>query len=159
MFGSTEDKAARRAERDEAMAAEKAKRQAEKERRRFERSPQGQARAAFQRGDGFYEVELNVRATGSLNSHGGSGSDVNAYGFPHRRNGGRTDALSVIESEGWRLEHTNAVFVQTGEDSRDKFMASGQRVAVRGEIVGLYLFRRCEANLSEAARSAPPVSE
>jgi hypothetical protein len=42
------------------------------------------------------------------------------------------------------------VFVQTGEDSRDKFMASGQRTAIKGKIVGVYLFRR-------AVQPSPPA--
>ena len=34
----------------------------------------------------------------------------------------------------------------TGQQSRDKFMSSGQNVAVAGTVIGYYLFRRCEAN-------------
>lgn len=38
------------------------------------------------------------------------------------------------------------VFVEKGQQSRDKFMSSGQNVAIKGETVGYYLFKRCEAN-------------
>lgn len=38
------------------------------------------------------------------------------------------------------------VFVEQGQESRDKFMSSGQNVAIKGEVVGYYLFKRCDAN-------------
>ena len=38
------------------------------------------------------------------------------------------------------------VFVHEGSQSRDKFMSSGQNLAVKGTTVGYYLFRRCEVN-------------
>lgn len=137
-----EEKAAQKAANDAAWEAERA-------RKAFEESPAGRARAAFERGDGFYEVELDMRATGNLNSHGGSGVD-SARGSSRTRSR-RMDALSQVEGEGWVFVQASYVFVQTGEDSRDKFMASGQRTAIRGKIVGVYLFRRVEA------RSYPPV--
>jgi hypothetical protein len=36
--------------------------------------------------------------------------------------------------------------VETGQQSRDKFMSSGQNVATSGATIGYYLFRRCEEN-------------
>lgn len=129
-----EDKAAQKASRE-------AEKQAERERKAFEASPAGQARAAFERGDGFFEVELDMRATGNLNSHGGTGSDRGDWA-PHRPRSGRMDALSQVEDEGRAFMQASYVFVQTGEDSHDKFLASGQRTAIRGKIVGIYLFRR-----------------
>lgn len=144
------EKTARDAEREAEKAARDAEKQAERERRAFEASPAGQARVAFERGDGFFEVELDMRATGNLNSHGGTGSDHGGWG-PNRPRSGRMDALSQVEGEGWAFVQASYVFVQTGEDSRDKFLASGQRTSIRGEIVGIYLFRRRE----EAAR--PPA--
>ena len=38
------------------------------------------------------------------------------------------------------------VFVEEGSQSRDKFLSSGQNVAVKGSTVGYYLFRRCDEN-------------
>jgi hypothetical protein len=35
------------------------------------------------------------------------------------------------------------------QQSRDKFLASGQNVATKGTTVGYYLFRRCEQNRRE----------
>lgn len=52
---------------------------------------------------------------------------------------------------GWALEETTTgngsfVFVEQGQQSRDKFMSSGQNVAIKGQTVGFYLFRRSEEN-------------
>jgi len=44
------------------------------------------------------------------------------------------------------LVNGSFIFVVEGEQSRDKFMASGQNVAVKGQTVGYYLFRRCQEN-------------
>lgn len=60
-----------------------------------------------------------------------------------------TDAsadLNAIVNEGWELLNGSVTFVQTGEESRDKFMASGQQVAVSGHVMACYLFRRADAN-------------
>jgi hypothetical protein len=60
-----------------------------------------------------------------------------------------TDPVEVLNSvcrEGWELVNGSFVFIEEGQQSRDKFMSSGQNVAVKGTIVGYYLFRRCEAN-------------
>jgi hypothetical protein len=58
--------------------------------------------------------------------------------------------LEAIEAEGWRLEHAGYVYRLTGSVSRDRFLASGQREAFGGEIVGVYLFR-CAERPSEDA--------
>jgi hypothetical protein len=52
------------------------------------------------------------------------------------------DALSRIEGEGWAFVQASYVFVQTGEDSRDKFLASVSGRRIRGKMI--YLFRRTE---------------
>jgi hypothetical protein len=122
---------------------EKAAKQAERDAKEFEASPVGQARAAAQRGDGYFELEVDLRATGNLNPWA-AGQDHHAslLGSPNRPRQGRMDVLSQVEAEGWGLLHVSHVFVQTGEESRDKLASSGQRVAVRGKIVGIYLFGR-----------------
>jgi hypothetical protein len=43
------------------------------------------------------------------------------------------------------------VFVETGQQSRDKFMSSGQNVSVAGATIGYYLFRRSEENKQATA--------
>lgn len=55
-----------------------------------------------------------------------------------------TAILNAICCEGWDLVNGSFVFVEQGQQSRDKFMASGQNVAIKGSTVGYYLFRRCE---------------
>jgi hypothetical protein len=141
-----EEKAAQKAAQ---KAANDAAWEAERARKAFEESPAGRARSAFEQGDGFFEIELEMRATGNLNSHGLTGSDYGGWG-PNRPRSGRMDALSQVEGEGWAFVQSSYVFVQTGEDSRDKFMASGQRTAIKGKIVGVYLFRR-------AVQPSPPA--
>lgn len=98
------------------------------------------ARAAYQRGDGWFEVELDLRSTGNLNPYSAAGRDDALARKLSADN--RTDALSKIEDEGWTLMHVNHVFVQLGEESRDKWLSSGQRVSIKGLLVGIYLFKR-----------------
>jgi len=54
---------------------------------------------------------------------------------------GAPDVLGQIEDLGWRLDHASWVFTETGQSSRDKFLASGQQTVVTGEVIGIYLFR------------------
>ena len=61
-----------------------------------------------------------------------------------------TAILNAIAGEGWELITGSFVFVVQGEESRDKFMASGQNVAIKGVTKGYYLFRRCEPNRTAA---------
>lgn len=49
--------------------------------------------------------------------------------------------IQLIEEQGWELIHAGYVFQETGSESRDKFLASGQQVAVSGHVLGIYLFR------------------
>jgi hypothetical protein len=44
------------------------------------------------------------------------------------------------------LVNGDFVFVMQGQQSRDKFMSSGQNVAVAGTVMGYYPFKRNEAN-------------
>jgi hypothetical protein len=43
----------------------------------------------------------------------------------------------------------SCVLLELGSESRDKFIASGQHVAVKGTVLGYYLFKRCEPNREE----------
>lgn len=106
----------------------------------FKRSAPGKAAVAFDRGDEFFQVELShADVTGSATLWAGGARDA-AIG----RRGRAADILGEIEEAGWRLEHANWVYVQTGQNSRDKFVATGQQVVVTGEVLGIYLFRRDE---------------
>ncbi len=110
----------------EEKAVRDAAKEEERARKAFEASPAGRARAAAERGDGYFEIELDLRG----------GEDG--------------DALSRVEAEGWRFLQASHVFVQTGGDSREKFLVPGQRTSVSGLIVGIYLFRRSPEGVAEA---------
>ena len=93
MARSREDKAAERAARE---AAE----QAERDRIAFEESRAGQARAATERGDGWFEVEIDLRSTGNLNPYGATSVDYAAsFTRSNAPRAGRMDALSQVEAE------------------------------------------------------------
>jgi len=62
-----------------------------------------------------------------------------------------SDILNSVCHEGWELVNGSFVFVHEGSQSRDKFMSSGQNLAVKGSTVGYYLFRRSEANRREVS--------
>lgn len=122
---------------DEERAAEAAR----KAEAAFWASPQGKAAQAFDRGDEFFQIEIpHSSVTGFTNAAFNS-----TTGGKIRRNPTRTDLLGQIEEAGWHLEHASWVYVQTGQNSRDKFLASGQHVVVTGEVLGIYLFRRADA--------------
>lgn len=109
----------------------------------FDQSPAGRARAAFERGDEIFQFELDVRNSVT-------------YTIPMWKTGAittTTDAGEVLNSivrEGWSLINGSFVFHETGSESRDKFMATGQHIAVKGVVVGYYLFSR------DASKQAAP---
>ena len=106
---------------------------------KFWASPQGQARKAYEAGDRILQSEFEVMTqqavvvvmVGALNTS---------------KTTDPTAILNAIAGEGWELITGSFVFVVQGEESRDKFMASGQNVAIKGVTKGYYLFRRCEQN-------------
>lgn len=114
----------------------------EKARQAFYRTPAGRARVAFERGDYLFQYEANVmRQEAIIVAMVGS-----------RTSKKTTDPVDVLNSvcrEGWELVNGSFVFVEQGQQSRDKFMSSGQNVAVKGATVGYYLFKRNEAHRAE----------
>jgi hypothetical protein len=48
---------------------------------------------------------------------------------------------SWLQRRGWD-SNGSFVFLETGSERREKFLASGQQVAVKGSVIGYYLFRR-----------------
>mgnify|MGYP006294413323 CR=1 FL=1 len=113
--------------------------EAAKQHQRWLSSPVGQAATAKERGDGFFEIELEV------GQHSGSVSfGMTAQGSYRRQ--GFTGLLSDIEAQGWQLEHVGYYFMPTSETSRDKFMSTGQNVAISGKSMGVYLFRNADDN-------------
>lgn len=115
---------------DEKEAASK-----EAQERAFWESPIGQARLAHQRGDVIFQLAMPLRSQKAVivpMAGGLSASSEKDW----------SAELNDVVREGWELVNGSAVYVQTGQESRDKFMASGQNVAISGQVVGYYLFRR-----------------
>lgn len=116
-----------------------------------------QARLAFERGDGWFETEIDQRSSGNLNPYGNTGQDLGMPSTvrmkldqPDVPLSPRSDLLSRIEDVGWKLRTAQYLYVQLGEESRDKWLSSGQRVAIKGKIVGMYLFERTVASREES---------
>ncbi|MGI9157406.1 MAG: hypothetical protein ACR2FG_12365 [Marmoricola sp.] len=125
-----------------AAASAKAEKQAEREAAAFWASPVGQARTAYEQGDHLFQVDFEVmRQTAEIVAMMGS--------YNTKKANTPTAILNAIVAEGWELITGSFVFVVQGEQSRDKFMASGQNVAVKGATVGYYLFRRTDHNRAE----------
>src|SRR6266550_692008 len=147
--GKTPEELAREAEEKErrraAAEAQKQAEQAEQERQAFLRSPVGMARAAFERGDLVfqYSSDLMNQAAIIVTMVGSTTS---------RKTQDPVEVLNAICREGWDLVNGGFVFVEEGQQSRDKLMSSGQNVAIKGRTVGYYLFRRCEDNRSSSRK-------
>jgi hypothetical protein len=137
---SPEEQAAANAEKARKQAeSEEAKREkaAQRERARFLATPQGQARTAFENGDAVFQVDFPVmKQTAEVVAMVGAFNSI--------KSNDSTETLNAIVREGWRLVTGSFVFVVQGEESRDKFMSSGQNVAVKGETRGYYIFGRDE---------------
>ena len=105
----------------------------------FWASPRGRARKAFQDGDLCLQSEFEVMAQGAVIEVMVGSSNTTLARDP-------TATLNAITAEGWELITGSFVFVVQQEQSRDKFMSSGQNVAIQGVTMGYYLFRRNEGN-------------
>ena len=137
---SLEEKAAREEQKALVREAEARK----KMREDFFVSPAGQARVAYESGAHVFQYSLDVYKTQAVVV-----AMVGAYAKP----ASTTDPSVILNSvchEGWDLVNGSFVFLELGSESRDKFLASGQQVAVKGSILGYYLFRRCEGNKKQS---------
>jgi hypothetical protein len=154
-FGkSTEEKAAAKAAADQQRAAQAAAQQALAQQKAaaqaeaaFRASPPGQATTAKEQQQGFFEIQLVV---------GSSQRDSTIFGTNNTTvNKSRivthAGTLAAVEAVGWKLEHVGYVFMVTSESSRDKFLATGQQIAVSGQTIGIYLFRNVAAAKARAA--------
>ncbi|MCW2981241.1 MAG: uncharacterized protein JWO14_2968 [Solirubrobacterales bacterium] len=139
---SPEEKAAQAAAKQlEAQQKEELKRRQaiEREKAAFFKSPAGRARVAFEEGDHVFQYAINVMNHEAI--------IVAMVGSSTKKR--TTDPVVVLNSvchEGWELVNGSFVFVEEEQQSRDKFMSSGQNVATKGSVVGYYLFRRAELN-------------
>jgi hypothetical protein len=120
----------------------KAVERVEKARQAFYNTPGGQARLAFQRGDHLFQCAIDVMSQEAI-----------IVAMVGSRTSKKTaDPVAILNSvchEGWELVNGSFVFVEEGQQSRDKFLASGQNVAIKGTTVGYYLFRRRDENRRE----------
>ncbi|MDX6284725.1 MAG: hypothetical protein QOG53_210 [Frankiales bacterium] len=126
-----------KAERDAANATARSAREAAQKETAFRASPVGQAVTAREQAQGFFEIQLVV---------GESQRDSTLFGgnntnWSKNKKVTHAGLLSAIEAVGWRLEHVGYIYQVTSESSRDKFLASGQQIAVSGRTIGIYLFR------------------
>ena len=96
---------------------------------------------------------ISSEADKSAASAGGLGSEYLNEAAQDNQQLPLCDALAVIENMGWTLFDVGYAFRQTHSESRDKFLASGQQIAVSGQIIGVYLFRRAAA-VSSASETA-----
>jgi hypothetical protein len=136
-WGKSEaEKAAEQAE-DQRQAAEQARRHEEavqqKEAAAYAASPVGQAEAAAAAGAAFFQTQIEVSRLEGDASFGAASGSI--------RHSASADLFGQIESCGWRLENVGYVFVETGTTSTSRVMMSGDATAVRGVVLGIYLFR------------------
>jgi hypothetical protein len=129
----------RKAAEAQAKATREAEQRRERERQEFLASPAGQARSAFERGDLLYQFEIDVKNTRPVFIPMVTATDTTKSNDP-------IAILNSVCREGWDLVSSSFVFHELGSESRDKFLSSGQNIAVKGTVIGYYVFRRCEAN-------------
>jgi hypothetical protein len=134
-----EARASEKAAADEQTRLRKESERRERERQAFAVSPAGQARAAFGRGDRLFQFFMDVKDTKPVVIPMTGATTTTSTADP-------TAILNSVCNEGWELVNGSFVFHELGSESRDKFLASGQNVAVRGTIIGYYLFKRCQEN-------------
>lgn len=125
-------RASAEADRVQRAAAE----QAARAKAQFDSSPVGKATAAFESGARFFQIEIEVSSLSGLASSFGSSNNT----ISHR--GGASDVLGQIEEVGWRLEHAGWVFIETGATSTNRVLSTGQGTVTKGNVTGIYLFRR-----------------
>lgn len=139
---SPEEKARQQSQKEEAqrIAAEQRRQAAlEREKRAFFSSPAGLARTAFDEKDHVFQCAFDVMSQEAI--------IVAMVGSrTTKKTSDPTAILNSVCREGWELVTGSFVFVEEGSQSRDKFMSSGQNVAVKGRTMGYYLFKRCEVN-------------
>lgn len=116
----------------------------EQARQAFFATPAGQARLAFDEGAQVFQYSIDVmKQKAIVIAMVGSSTSKQT-----------TDPVAILNSvcnEGWELLSGSFVFVEEGQQSRDKLGSSGQNIATKGTTVGYYLFRRSEANRREIA--------
>lgn len=145
LFKSDEEKAREEAEREQEAQQAAARREAaqhERARQAWLASPIGQATAARDAGQAFFEVQLQVgrhehEAMWGMRDYSSSEETASSAGV-----------LGEIEKVGWRLEHVGYVFKMTGQSSSERILFSGEQTSVSGVTVGIYLFRNAAGTVT-----------
>lgn len=154
LFKSTEQKAEEQRIREE-LKVQKAERKA---REAWLKTPAGQANVAYGNGDKLFQFVDCIEATTGVVRSMMTAYAKSSDGSYHRTSEGlfgmgaisteswseSKSELEKIETEGWHLVHAGYAFQEMGSESRDKFLGSGQNVAVSGRVIGIYIFRRVE---------------
>ena len=110
-------------------------------------SPIQQAKLSYERGDLLFQVSLDIEDIGVLMRPMVS-ADTD------RRSTDVSATLNAILAEGWSFHSFSTTFVNEGEVSRDRLLATDQQVAVRGRIVGTYVFTRKPAHPAPGTMTA-----
>lgn len=137
-------RADRRAERKAARVDRKMEAKARSELLLLARSPAGRARTAFERGDRIFQCSFDVMSQQAIIA-------IMIGSTTSKNTSDPTQTLNAVCREGWELVTASFVFVEEGQQSRDKFLASGQNVAVKGRTMGYYVFKRNETMRAHAA--------
>jgi hypothetical protein len=126
----------RKAQREETRSREAAAKQKRKAQEAFRRTPQGQARAAKERGMRTFQwvSPLETTERSAFGVVTGDKDSMKTRSFDH------ASTIEGIESEGWKLKHMNTTWKETGTVSRDKLLSSGQAGSVQGEVLAIYVF-------------------
>jgi len=132
------DKAQAKATAAADKATAKAIADAEKLAAAYAASPAGRARSAYEAGDHLFQFEMDVMNQQAIIVAMVGSNTAKTSSDP-------SVVINSIAHEGWDLVNASHVFVQMGQQSRDKFLASGQNVAISGATVGYYMFRRGDA--------------
>jgi hypothetical protein len=112
----------------------------------FRRGPVGRAEEAFVQGDHVFQFAHSVMSQKAIIISMVGSTTAKTSADP-------SEILNAICRQGWELITASFVFVVEGEQSRDKFMSSGQNVAVKGQTMGYYLFRRCPSHVVQPESS------
>lgn len=131
----------------DAKARDKEAKAREKLRKAFHASPAGQARLAFEAGAQIFQYEADVKSMrATVRPIGFGSSAIGKETLASRVGRGPVAILNAVCDEGWELVNGSFVFVETGQQSRNRALATGQQIAVAGTVVGYYLFKRNESH-------------
>ena len=95
----------------------------------FWASPAGRARLAYRTGDQVFQYNIDVMNQAAI-VVAMVGSKTKSAALDS------TAILNAVCRERWEIVSADFPFVMTGQQSRDKFLKSGQDVAVAGTVFG-----------------------